>query len=86
MLLDQLLRLFDLFNASVSQLAVFIPQTGPELLEMLKKLLFAVKDTDVWLGNTFGISMQKFAEVILKILLASGEFILNLIKEIAGRV
>ncbi len=84
--MDQFLRLFDLFNSTAKQLAVFIPQNGPELLEMLKRLLFSIKDIDAWLGSTFGISMQKFAAVILKIMLVSGEFILELIKQIASRV
>lgn len=84
--MDQFLRIFDLFNSTARQLALVIPQNGPELLDLLKKLLFSIKGMDIWLGNTFGISMQKFAEVILKILLSSGEFILELIKQIAGRI
>lgn len=84
--MDQLLKLFDLFNATAKSLAIYIPQNGPELVELLKKVLVWVKDIDIWLGATFGVSMQKFAEVILRILMTSGEFILELIKQIANRV
>ncbi len=80
------MRLFDLFNASAKILAGYLPQNGSELLELLKKAMLWGKSIDLWLGNTLGVSMQKFAEVILKILVTTGEFILNLIKEIAGRV
>ena len=84
--MDQLLKLFDLFNASAKILAGYMPQNGSELLELLKKAVLWGKSTDLWLGNTLGVNTQKFAEAILKILVTSGEFILNLIKEIAGRV
>lgn len=84
--MDQLLRLFDLFNSSAQALAVFIPQNWPEVLQMLKKALNSISGLDAWLGNTFGVSMQKFVAVILKILVTSGEFILELIKQIASRV
>ena len=83
--MDQLLKLFDLFNATAKSLAVYIPQNGPELVGLLKKALIWGRDIDAWLGNTFGVSVQKFAEVIFKILVTSGEFILELIKQIANR-
>ncbi len=83
--MDQLLKLFDLFNTSAKVLASYIPQNGPELVELLKKALVWGRDIDVWLGNTFGVSIQKFSEVILRILMNSGEFILELVKQIANR-
>ncbi len=84
--MDQLLRLFDLFNASAKILAAYVPQNGSELLGMLKKALIWGRSIDLWLGNTLGVSTQKFAEAILKILATAGEFILELLKQLAGRV
>lgn len=83
--MDQLLRLFDLFNASAKILAGYMPQNGHELLDLLKKAMLWGKSIDLWLGNTLGVSTQKFAEAILKILVAAGEFIMELLKQIAGR-
>lgn len=84
--MDQLLRLFDLFNSSAKVLAGYLPQTGPELLEFLKKMLFWGKDLDTWIGANLGVSMQAFLMAIGKILITAGTFVINLLQQIVGRM
>lgn len=84
--MDQLLRIFDLFNATAKDLAAYLPQTGPELLNMLKKLLDTGLVLDAWIGANLGVSMRIFLAAIGKIIITSGAFLLELLQEIVKRL
>lgn len=84
--MDQLLRLFDLFNSSAKILAGYLPQNGPELLEFLKKTLIWGKDLDAWIGANLGVSIQAFLMAIGKILITAGTFVINLLQQLVGRM
>ena len=84
--MDQLLRLFDLFNTTAKSLAVYLPQSGPELLNMLKKLLDMGLSLDTWIGANLGVSLRIFLTAIGKIIITSGTFLLNLLQEIVKRL
>ena len=84
--MDQLLRLFDLFNSSAKVLAGYLPQSGPELLEFLKKTLIWGKDLDAWIGTNLGVSIKAFLMAIGKILITTGTFVVNLLQQIVGRM
>lgn len=84
--MDQLLRLFDLFNSTAKSLAGYLPQSGPELLNTLKKLLDWGLSIDTWIGVHLGVSLKIFLTTIGKIIVTSGTFILNLLQEIVKRL
>lgn len=84
--MDQLLNLFDLFNASAKSLAVYLPQNGPELVNSLKKLLDLGLSLDAWIGANLGVSMKIFLTAIGKIIITSGTFLLELLQEIVKRL
>lgn len=84
--MDQLLRIFDLFNVTAKSLAGYLPQTGPELLNMLKKLLDMGMALDGWIGANLGVSMRIFLVAIGKIIITSGAFLIDLLQEIVKRL
>ncbi|MDE2001126.1 MAG: hypothetical protein KGI60_01000 [Patescibacteria group bacterium] len=84
--MNQLLQLFDLFNASAKMLAGYLPQSGPQLLDMLKNVLVWGREMDVWMGNTFGVSVQLFLVAIGKIIIAIAGFLFQLLQQIVGRM
>lgn len=84
--MDQLLRIFDLFNATAKSLAVYLPQSGPELLNSLKKLLDLGLNLDAWIGANFGVNIKVFLLAIGKIIITSGAFLMNLLQEIVKRL
>ena len=84
--MEQLLRIFDLFNATAKSLAVYLPQNGPELVSSLKKLLDMGLGLDAWIGANLGVSMRIFLSAIGKIIITSGVFLIDLLQEIAKRL
>jgi len=84
--MDQLLRIFDLFNATAKSLAVYLPQSGPELLNSLKKLLDWGLIMDAWIGANLGVSIRVFLTAIGKIIITSGTFLIDLLQEIVKRI
>lgn len=84
--MDQLLRIFDLFNAAAKSLAAYLPQNGPELINLLKKLLDMGLGLDTWLGANLGVSMRIFLLAIGKIIITSGTFLIDLLQEIVKRL
>lgn len=84
--MDQLLRIFDLFNLAAKSLAGYLPQTGPELLNALKKLLDTGLMLDAWIGANLGVSMRIFLTAIGKIIITSGTFLIDLLQEIVKRL
>lgn len=84
--MDQLLRIFDLFNASAKGLAVYLPQSGPELVNALKKILDLGLGMDAWIGANLGVSMRIFLTAIGKIIITSGTFLIDLLQEIVKRL
>lgn len=84
--MDQLLRIFDLFNVTAKSLAGYLPQTGPELLDTLKKLLDMGMGLDAWIGANLGVSMRIFLVAIGKIIITSGGFLIDLLQEIVKRL
>lgn len=84
--MDQLLSIFDLFNATAKSMAVYLPQNGPELVEMLKKALNLGLSIDGWIGANLGVSMRIFLTAIGKIIITSGTFLIDLLQEIVKRL
>ncbi len=84
--MDQLLRLFDLFNSTARSLAGYLPQSGPDLMNMLKKLLDFGMSIDAWIGAHWGISLNIFLVAIGKIIITSGTFLINLVQELVKRL
>lgn len=84
--MDQLLRLFDLFNQTAKNIAVYLPQSGSDLVNLFKKLLELGLNLDIWMGNTLGVSIGTFVSAIAKIAIISGTFLLDLIKQVVARL
>lgn len=84
--MDKLLALFDLFNASAKILAGYLPQSGPQLVSLFKNLSESFLNLDAWMGNAFGVSVKIFLSAISKIAIVSGTFLLDLLKQIVGRI
>lgn len=84
--MDQLLRLFDLFNAAAKTLAGYLPQNGPELLKALQNLFDWGLGIDSWIGVHYGVSIKVFVVAISNILITAGTFLLTLLQEIVKRM
>lgn len=84
--MNQLLRLFDLFNKTAKNMAGYLPQSGSDLLVLLKKLLILAGDIDVWIINTVGVDLKIILSAIGKIVMTGVLFLVELISRIAGRL
>ena len=56
--MDFLLSLVDLFNETAKKIAGYLPQSGADLLVILKKIMILAGNMDVWIGNNIGIDLK----------------------------
>lgn len=88
--MDIFLRLFDFFNALAKHLANFLFQSGSNLVIIFKNLLSNLlsygETLDIWIGNHLGISINAFLSAIIKIITSALTFIVNLLKQLVGRI
>lgn len=84
--MDQLLRIFDLFNTSAKYVAAYLPQNGPELVNSLKKLLDLGMSMDAWMSANVGVSIRLFLVAIGKLVITGGTFLITLLQEIVKRI
>lgn len=80
------MRLFELFNATAKNLANYLPQSGSDLVEMFKKLFILGKALDIWIGANLGININDFLLTIGKISATVFNFVLDLLKQLVGRL
>ncbi len=84
--MDLLLRLFDFFNVTAKNLANYLPQSGSDLIELTKKLFIWGRALDIWIGNNLGVNVNAFLLAIGKISITVLNFVLDLLKQLVGRM
>ncbi|NCN53231.1 hypothetical protein GW950_02075 [Candidatus Wolfebacteria bacterium] len=84
--MDILIRLFDLFNATARSLAVYVPQSGDDLIVLLKKILNFVEGLNNWIFNNLGISFQSIARGAGKLIIIWITFIFEILKGLVERL
>ncbi len=84
--MDFLLSLVDLFNETAKKIAGYLPQSGADLLVILKKIMILAGNMDVWIGNNIGIDLKSVLTVIGKIVISWLIFLFDLLRSIVGRL
>ena len=84
--MDFLLSLVDLFNETAKKIAGYLPQSGADLLVILKKIMILAGNMDVWIGNNIGIDLKSVLTVIGKIVISWLIFLFDLLRSIGGRL
>lgn len=51
-------QLFDLFNTAAKTLALYIPQSGSDVIELFKKLLQVANSLSAWIDQTIGFDIK----------------------------
>ena len=84
--MDTLLRLFDLFNETARKVAGYLPQSGDDVLHLLKQLMAVAGNFNDWIATNIGINLQGILSAIGRIIILSLTFILDLLKALVERI
>lgn len=84
--MNQLLRLFDLFQEYARKLAGYLPQSGSDLVTLFQKAQFFGQGIELWLRENVGINLQPLLTQLGRVVVLTGTFLLDFIKQIMGRL
>ncbi len=80
------LNLFDLFNEAAKKLAGYIPQSGPELIDMLRGLGQLVYGLNAWITDNLGVNLGAVLAPIGRLVAIAASFLIDLLRQIVERL
>ena len=80
------MRLFDLFNETAQKLADYLPQSGADLLVILKNIMALAGSIDVLVANNIGVDLRLILTAIGKLTVTLLVFLFDLIRNIVSRL
>ena len=84
--MDFLLNLFDLFNETAKKIAVYLPQSGADLLVILKKIMVLAGNLDVWITNNIGINLKLVLVAAGKLAISWLIILFDLLRNLVSRL
>jgi len=79
-------QLFDLFNAGAKTLALYVPQSGSDVLELLKKLLQTANSLSEWVDQTIGFNIKGLLLGFGKAIVMLFGFIYEILKQLVDKL
>ncbi|MEK9170442.1 MAG: hypothetical protein AAB674_02235 [Patescibacteria group bacterium] len=81
-----LLNLFDLFNETAKRMAGYLPQSGADLLVILKKITVLAGNLDVWITNNIGINLKLVLTAVGKLAISWLLILFDLLRNLVSRL
>ena len=84
--MDSIIRLFDLFNETAKKLAGYMPQSGSDLLILLKKLMDLAMGLNDWIINNIGVNLKLILVAMGRVVVLWLTFLFELLRALAERI
>jgi hypothetical protein len=79
-------QLFDLFNAAAKTLALYIPQSGSDVIELFKKLLGIANSLSAWIDQTVGLDIKGLLLGFGKAIIMLFGFVYEVLKQLVDKL
>lgn len=80
------LKLFDLFNETAKKAAEYLPQSGPELIELFRRLGQLIYGLNTWIADNLGVNLRAILAPIGRLIAIAASFLIDVVRQIVERL
>lgn len=84
--MDLLVKLFEMFADGAKKLSVYLPQSGDDVLKLLKQLFNIAANLNVWIMRNIGVDIQLILKNIGKIAVEWLTLLFGVLKALVERL
>ena len=84
--MDIFFKLFQLFTDSAKKLSFYLPQSGDDIIKLLKQLFDVAANLNVWIMRNIGVDIQVILKNIGKIAIEWLTFLFGILKALVERL
>ena len=75
-----------MFKAAATMLAGYIPQNKEDVLDLLARGWALLGGINIWLGNVFGVDIQKMINVVVEFCIKYFSLVFNFLIEVVKKL
>ena len=80
------LRLFDLFNETAKKLAEYLPQSGSDLINLMRGLGQFIYGLNNWVADNLGVNINAILAPLGRLISISASFLIDIVRQIVEKL